>query len=142
VRNIRSEMNIKPGDRIQLMIAAKAELQSVFAASLDQITRLTRANQVAIDGKVEIPKASARAVLGGGAEVAVPLEGLVDFAQERARLSREKEKLQKEATKLEAQLGNPDFVERAPAEKVSELRSRLADIAQRISVLDQMLEAL
>ena len=142
VRNIRSEMNIKPGDRIQLMIAAKAELQLVFAASLDQITRLTRASRVAIDGKVDIPKASAHAVLGGGAEVAVPLEGLVDFAQERARLSREREKLQKEATKLEVQLGNPDFVERAPAEKVEELRSRLADIAQRTAALDQVLEAL
>ena len=81
-------------------------------------------------------------MLSGGAEVAVPLEGLIDFAQERARLSREKEKLQKEAAKLEAQLANADFVSRAPAEKVEELRARVADIAQRTQALDQMLEAL
>jgi valyl-tRNA synthetase len=81
-------------------------------------------------------------VLAGGAQVAVPLEGLIDFAQERERLSREKEKLQKEAAKLDGQLNNADFVARAPAEKVEELRSRVADIAQRISVLDEMLEAL
>src|SRR5205823_4505634 len=105
VRNIRSEMNIKPGDRIELLIAAKSDLQSVFAASSDQIARLTRA-QVSIDGNIEMPKTSARAVLAGGAEVAVPLEGLIDFAQERARLSREKEKLQQEAEKLENQLAN------------------------------------
>jgi valyl-tRNA synthetase len=142
VRNIRSEMNIKPGDRIQLMIAAKADLQPVFAASTDQIARLTRAKDVSVDGNTEMPKASARAVLAGGAEVAVPLEGLIDFAQERARLSREKEKLQKEVSKLEAQLGNADFVERAPAEKVEELRARVADIGQRSAALDQMLEAL
>jgi valyl-tRNA synthetase len=142
VRNIRSEMNIKPGDRIQLMIAAKTDLQSVFAASSDQIARLTRASQISIDGNVAMPKASARAILAGGAEVAVPLEGLIDFAQERDRLLREKEKLQKEATKLEAQLGNADFVERAPAEKVAELRARLGDIAQRITALDEMVEAL
>ena len=89
-----------------------------------------------------MPKASARAILTGGAEVAVPLEGLIDFAQERERLLREKEKLQKEATKLEAQLGNPDFVERAPSEKVDELRARLSDIAQRVTALDEMVEAL
>jgi valyl-tRNA synthetase len=142
VRNIRSEMNIKPGDRIQLMIAAKDDLQPVFAASTDQIARLTRAKDVSVDGNTEMPKASARAVLAGGAEVAVPLEGLIDFAQERARLSREKEKLQKEASKLEAQLGNADFVERAPPEKVEELRARVADIGQRSAALDQMLEAL
>ncbi len=141
VRNIRSEMNIKPGDRIQLMIAAKSDLQSVFTASVDQIARLTRA-EVSIDGNVQTPKAAARAVLSGGDEVAVPLEGLIDFAQERARLSREKEKLQREAEKLEGQLGNTDFVSRAPAEKVSELQARVADIDQRTAALDQMLEAL
>ncbi len=142
VRNIRSEMNIKPGERIQLMIAANPGLQTVFAASADQISRLTRASNVSIDGNAEMPKASARAVLSGGAEVAIPLEGLIDFAQERERLLKEKEKLQKEGAKLDAQLGNQDFVERAPAEKVDELRARLADIAQRTTALDQMLEAL
>ena len=142
VRNIRSEMNIKPGDRIELLIAAKSDLQSVFAASSDQIARLTRAAQVSIDGNFEMPKTSARAVLAGGAEVAVPLEGLIDFAQERARLSREREKLQKEADKLENQLTNPDFVARAPGEKVEELRSRIADVGQRTTALDQVLEAL
>jgi valyl-tRNA synthetase len=89
-----------------------------------------------------IPRASARAALAGGAEVAVPLEGLIDFAQERARLHRETEKLEKELQKLEAQLANPQFVERAPAEKVEELRQRAADIGRRISALGQMLEAL
>jgi valyl-tRNA synthetase len=142
VRNIRSEMNIKPGERIQLMIAANPGLQTVFTASADQITRLTRASHLSIDGNAAMPKASARAVLSGGAEVAIPLEGLIDFAQERERLLKEKDKLQKEGAKLEAQLGNQDFVERAPAEKVEGLRARLTDIAQRTVALDQMLEAL
>jgi valyl-tRNA synthetase len=96
---------------------------------------------VSINGNAA-PKAAARAVLAGGAEVAVPLEGLIDFAQERARLSREKEKLQKESEKLEGQLANADFVSRAPAEKVEELRARVVDIAQRSAALDQMMEAL
>jgi valyl-tRNA synthetase len=142
VRNIRSEMNIKPGDRIQLLIAANDEMQPVFSSSADQIARLTRATSVSIDGSGQMPKASARAVLAGGSEVAVPLEGLIDFAQERVRLLREREKLEKEAAKLNAQLGNSDFVNRAPADKVAELRSRVADIDQRTSALDEMVEAL
>ena len=44
--------------------------------------------------------------------------------------------------KLEAQLANPQFVERAPAEKVEELRARAWDVRQRIGALGQMLEAL
>jgi valyl-tRNA synthetase len=39
-------------------------------------------------------------------------------------------------------LSNPNFVERAPAEKVEELRQRAADFGQRIKALEQMLEAL
>ncbi|HEX6190340.1 MAG TPA: valine--tRNA ligase [Pyrinomonadaceae bacterium] len=142
VRNIRSEMNIKQSDRIQLMIAAKSDLKTVFSDSTDQIARLTRAREISIDGSSEMPKAAARAVLAGGAEVAVPLEGLIDFEQERARLTREKEKLEKESLKLATQLGNADFVQRAPAEKVEELRARVTDIAQRNAALEQMLEAL
>ncbi len=142
VRNIRAEMNIKPSDRIQLMIAAKSDLKTVFSDSTDQIARLTRAKEISIDGSSDMPKAAARAVLAGGAEVAVPLEGLIDFEQERARLAREKEKLEKESVKLAAQLGNDDFVQRAPAEKVEELRARVTDIAQRNAALEQMMEAL
>jgi valyl-tRNA synthetase len=72
----------------------------------------------------------------------VPLEGLIDFEQERQRLRKEQEKLKVEASRLETQLANPQFVERAPAEKVNELRERLADIAQRTAALDEMLQAL
>ena len=57
----------------------------------------------------------------------MPLEGLIDFEQERRRLQREQEKLQAEAAKLEAQLGNPNFVSRAPVERVNEVRARIAD---------------
>jgi valyl-tRNA synthetase len=72
----------------------------------------------------------------------VPLEGLIDFARESERLNREREKLQKEAMRLEAQLANPQFAERAPVEKVNETRERLTDIAGRTKALSEMLEAL
>ena len=143
VRNIRSEMNIKPAERIPIIIASPDENQrNIFAAAKDEISRLVRASDVSIGEKLDAPKASARAVLLGGAELAVPLEGLIDFEQERQRLNREQQKLQAEAAKLEAQLGNPNFVERAPVERVNEVRARIADIAQRSSQLQQTVENL
>jgi valyl-tRNA synthetase len=143
VRNIRSEMNIKPGERLTLLIGSPDEkLQAVFTANTAQISRLARAAEVSIKAKLEAPRASARAVLIGGAEVAVPLEGLIDFEQERQRLAKEKDKLAAESTRLEAQLANPQFAERAPAEKVAELRARIADIAQRTAQLDQTIKNL
>ncbi|HEX8843843.1 MAG TPA: valine--tRNA ligase [Pyrinomonadaceae bacterium] len=143
VRNIRSELNVKPGMRVRVVVGTgEGNLREVFEANREQIARLTRANAISIGERLDAPRASARAVLAGGAEVAVPLEGLIDFAQERERLGREREKLQKEAAKLEAQLANPQFAERAPAEKVNEVKQRLADISQRTIALQQMAEAL
>ena len=143
VRNIRSEMNIKPGEAIPLLIgAADDALRSVFDLNKNQIKRLARAGEITISEKLEAPRASARAVLAGGAEVAVPLEGLIDFEQERQRLNKEREKLQAESAKVQAQLSNPQFAERAPAEKVAELRERVEDIAQRLGQLDQSIQNL
>src|SRR6185369_14424695 len=132
VRNIRSEMNIKPGERIPIVVGAPDQkLRCVFESAREQIARLVRASEVSVSDRLDAPKASARAVLTGGAELAVPLEGLIDFEQERRRLQREQEKLQNESAKLEAQLSNPNFVSRAPAERVSEVRDRIAAIAQQ-----------
>jgi valyl-tRNA synthetase len=143
VRNIRSEMNIKPAERIPIVVASPDEnLRRVFSSAREQISRLVRASEVTVNERLEAPKASARAVLAGGAELAVPLEGLIDFEQERRRLQREQEKLHAEATKLEAQLGNPNFVERAPVERVNEVRDRIAAIAQQSSQLQQTVENL
>jgi valyl-tRNA synthetase len=143
VRNIRSEMNIKPGERVRILVTAPDEkMRNVYEASRDQISRLVRASELSIEEQVDVPRAAAKAVLVGGGEVAVPLEGLIDFEQERQRLGREKDKLQTEAAKLEAQLQNPNFIERAPAERVAEVRGRIADIAQRIGQLDQTIENL
>ncbi len=143
VRNIRSEMNIKPSEPVPLLIKSPDErLRSVFSANANQISRLVRASEVSINSQLDAPRASARAVLVGGAEVSVPLAGLIDFAQERQRLRKEQEKLLAESSKLEAQLANPQFAERAPAEKVDEVRARIADIAQRTAQLEQTIDNL
>jgi valyl-tRNA synthetase len=144
VRNIRTELSVKPGEEVRLLVGVGGDgLGETFRSNLAQISRLTRAAEITFkDSLADAPRASARAALAGGVEVAVPLEGLIDFAQERARVGREQEKLGKEAQKLEAQLSNEQFVERAPAEKVEELRQRLADVRQRMAAFAQMQEAL
>ena len=47
----------------------------------------------------------------------------------------------KEAERLQSQLGNENFILRAPAEKVSELRQRMTDIEQRTTALRENMEA-
>ena len=76
------------------------------------------------------------------AEVYVRLEGIVDLAAERQRLTREIERAAREVAGLEAKLARPEFVERAPAEVVARERARLAEQQALRTKLTASLEAL
>ncbi|HLM00456.1 MAG TPA: valine--tRNA ligase [Pyrinomonadaceae bacterium] len=141
-RNIRAEMNIKPSDRISLVVSAAGNLEKIFAENEARILKLARADELQIGENARIPKASARAVLTGGGELAIPLEGLIDFEKETERLENQLNKLEIENERLQKQLSNPNFVEKAPAEKVREIRSRVAEIETQATSLKQNLEAL
>jgi valyl-tRNA synthetase len=143
VRNIRSEMNIKPGERIPLLVVAPAEaLRATFDSSRSQIERLARTSNLLFVEEADVPRASARAVLEAGAQLAIPLEGLINFAEECSRLEREREKLLTESNKISLQLANPQFKDRAPAEKVQEIENRFSEIATQIAALNRNLEVL
>jgi valyl-tRNA synthetase len=141
IRNIRAEMQIKPSDKPTIHIAANAENQMIFAQNEAQILKLARAKNLVLDGKLDVPRASAKAVTAS-AEIAVPLEGLIDFEKEVARLENQLNKLEAEQARLKGQLSNANFVERAPSEKVQEIRDRVAEIETQVSALRQNLDAL
>jgi valyl-tRNA synthetase len=141
VRNIRAEMQIKPSDKPVIHVAANADGQRIFAENEAQILKLARAAALVLGERLDVPRASAKAVTAT-AEIAVPLEGLIDFEKEVARLENQLAKLEKENEQLEKQLSNQNFVERAPAEKVQGIRDRVSEIETQVSALRQNLEAL
>ena len=142
VRNIRAEMNIKPADRLSIHVASEEAMRNVFAANEAQIKKLARADNIVLADSLDVPKASARAVLTGNAEIAIPLEGLIDFEKERSRLKGQLEKLDSELQRLNGQLSNQNFVEKAPAEKVSELRDRQNEVRNQLETIRQNIDAL
>jgi valyl-tRNA synthetase len=141
VRNIRTEMNIKPSDKVEVHVAADAGGQAVLAANEAQILKLARGDKLVLAESLDVPKASAKAVIAN-AEIAVPLEGLIDFEKERERLQNQITKLETELGRLAGQLSNADFVSKAPAEKVEVLRDRKAEIELQTKTLNANLEAL
>jgi valyl-tRNA synthetase len=141
VRNIRSEMNIAPSLRFDLHIAADNSVQKIFSDNEPQILKLARASSLVLSDSLNAPAASAKGVTTL-ASLAVPLEGLIDFAKERARLANQIAKSGEELEKLGGQLANSNFVERAPAAKVDALRERAAELKEQISTLGKNLAAL
>ena len=65
-------------------------------------------------------------VAAGDDAFIVPLEGVIDIAEEKARLEKAKGKLAKELGGLRGRLNNPKFVASAPEEVVAEAKENLA----------------
>ncbi len=142
LRNIRSTFNIAPSIPLKAQIApADAAARDLIARMEDHIKRLARIEELQIVDKLAPRKGSARSVVGAS-EIAIPLEGLIDFEKERARLEKELNKLVNEREGLEKRLSNQDFISRAAADVVETTRARAEELNDQIAKLRAMIEAL
>jgi valyl-tRNA synthetase len=78
----------------------------------------------------------------GEAIVALPLEGVIDFAAERSRLGKELEKIGKDIATIEGRLSNPGFVAKAPEDVLEETRARKSELAARKAKVSEALSRL
>jgi valyl-tRNA synthetase len=142
VRNIRSEMNVDAKQPVSVRIATTdPEIAALFADVREYVFKLASVNQVDVVPALSGDKLAAQAVAAGCA-LEVPLAGIIDFDAERARLSKELEKVQREIDGLGRKLSNESFVAKAPADVVEENRRRLADYEGQAAKLRSGLERL
>jgi valyl-tRNA synthetase len=140
VRSVRAEMNVPPAAKIEMVLkGASLETRDRCDAHADLIRTMARLSSiVAADA---IPNGSAQVVVGE-ATVALPLEGVIDFAKERARLEKDLKKAGEEIARFEAKLANEQFVSRAPEEVLTEQREKLADAQTLAARLQEALTRL
>src|SRR5262249_26085758 len=105
------------------------------------IKRLARIEELRLVERLDATRGAARAVTTG-AEIAVPLEGLIDFDKERTRLGKELGKMSNELARVEKRLSNDDFIARAAAEVVTASRERAAELIDQIAKLRATIESL
>jgi valyl-tRNA synthetase len=118
VRTIQGEMNVPAGKSCDVVISAQSEEQ--VRAILDNTHFLERLARIArVDAAVGLtrPPLSASTVVGG-ADVYVPLEGLIDIDVERQRLGKEIVRVEGLLKGIESKLGNENFLAKAPEEVV------------------------
>jgi valyl-tRNA synthetase len=138
IRSVRSEMNVPAAAQIPLMLVAPdASTQSRAKTWDETIRKLGRISGIAT---VERAPAGSAQILVRGETAALPLEGIIDFAAERARLQKEIAKTESDIRKTQAKLDNADFVARAPEDIVEENRERLVEWGARLEKLRAALE--
>ena len=138
VRTVRSEMNVPPAILAPLLLRdASDETMARAQRWAEVIGRMARASEVRpLSG--DAPRHSAQMGLDE-ATIVLPLEGLIDLAAERTRLSRERGKAEAELKKVAGKLAQPDFIARAKPEVVEENRDRQAAFTAEIARLDAAL---
>ncbi|WP_315451526.1 valine--tRNA ligase [uncultured Selenomonas sp.] len=144
-RNLRAELGTPPGKKSALLLRVRdAALGDVFAAHTDYFHALASASEVTFLAEdAPDPENVVTGALAGAA-VYLPLAGLIDVEKETARLTKERDNLEKEIKRLTGKLSNAGFTSKAPAavvaaereklagyeEKIGLIRSRLADLAK------------
>jgi valyl-tRNA synthetase len=139
IRAVRAEMNVPPGVLLPAILRdAGAATRARLDSHGDLVQRLARLSEIRFEGEVK----GAVHLVVDEATVMLPLAGFVDVDRERARLTKEIDRVAGEAGKIEKKLANAAFVAKAPAEVVEEQRERLAEAVAARTKLASALDRL
>ncbi|MEE3805677.1 MULTISPECIES: valine--tRNA ligase [Lysinibacillus] len=142
VRNIRAEVNTPMSKKVPLFISAKdAATVAVLEANQGYLEKFCNPDTLTIGEGLEAPGQSMTAVVTG-AQVFLPLVGLINLEEEIARLEKELEKWAKEVKLVTGKLSNEKFVSKAPEALVNAEREKLADYESKHAVVLKRLEEL
>ena len=143
VRNIRSELGVVPSRRVECHIhAASAEEQGLLNRAASYFRKLAGISELTIGLFGDAKPTQTMSAVVTGAELYLPLSGLIDIAQEVKRLQMELETLNQEVLRGEKKLGNPGFVNKAPADVVEKEREKLADWQQKRQRVEERIKEL
>ncbi|MCJ8013804.1 valine--tRNA ligase [Paenibacillus sp. KQZ6P-2] len=142
VRNIRAEVNVPMSKKIELILKAGDEqmLQIVNRNEI-YVQRFCNTSSFEAGLGLETPDKAMTAVVTG-AELYLPLAGLIDIDQEIARLEKELQNLSSEVERVEKKLSNQGFVSKAPAKVIEEEKAKMADYSDKRSKVIARIEEL
>jgi valyl-tRNA synthetase len=137
-RNLRRAGNIQAGKKVKYVFKPAQHLTPHDA---EVIKLLLNAESLEVNPDYQPPKGTptVRTELG---ELLLPLEGHIDSAAEKIRLTKEKEKTEAEIVKVEQKLANPNFTSKVPPQVLAEHQQRLVEWQAKLEHIKNALDAL
>lgn len=131
VRNIRAEVNVPMSKKIELMIRpADAGVFHILSGNEEYLRRFCNTSALEISLDLPNPEKAMTAVVTG-AELYLPLAGLIDISQEIVRLEKEVQALTAEVERVDKKLSNEGFVAKAPARVIEEEKAKQQDYSDK-----------
>ncbi|ETT82479.1 valine--tRNA ligase [Viridibacillus sp. FSL H7-0596] len=142
VRNIRAEVQTPMSKKVPLYVSAKdAATLAVLEDNKAYLEKFCNPEPLTLGEGIEAPGQCMSAVVSG-AELFLPLEGLIDVAAEIERLSHELEKWDKEVKRVQGKLNNERFVSKAPDDVVAAERAKEADYIEKYATVEKRINEL
>jgi len=139
IRSVRGEMNISPAKKLEVILKTKnSNKKDIINAQMNWIIQLAGLEKFEFWEKENKPENSALTVVDD-IEIFILMGNLADAEEERNRLEKDINKLQKEYDFIEKKLSNSDFVNKAPEEIVKKNKEKHKDLKEKISKLQQLL---
>jgi len=138
IRSVRAEMSISLATPLELIRASK-ETKTRAARWTEPIMRLARVSEIFY---LDQPASGSVQLLVRGEVAALPLKGIIDVAAEQARLTKELAKVDTDINRVDAKLGNPDFVRKAPEEIIEGEKEKRDEAESRRAKILEALERL
>jgi valyl-tRNA synthetase len=128
VRNLRAELKIEPKAKIPVEVfAADAAIRSLIEKNSGAVERMASVEKIAFVKSSLASAAGSRST--ARFDVRVVYERKIDVGAECGRLKKELEKIEKGIANGQKQLGNEQFLGKAPASVVEGLRQQQAELA-------------
>jgi valyl-tRNA synthetase len=138
-RSLRKEYGVGEGEEVEVWLETEdASFRRTVETEATALSRLARVRRVVwerqSDGTI-----GAHSVLTNGAELFLPLEGVIDLERERQRLAQEIGRLEAQVRASEGKLSNEQFVQRAPADVVERERDKARAQSEQLVKLQEKL---
>ena len=135
VRNLRTEMNCPPGKQVKAIFHGPETDLSLLRAQEAYLRLLARVGTAEYLTSGERPKGAATAVIGAS-EIYLPLDDLVNLAEEGARLTKEIRKAEEELARVQKKLANSDFLSKAKEDVIRKEREKSGQYEEKLRTLN------
>jgi valyl-tRNA synthetase len=142
IRNLRKQVNLPPSTDAAIYIRlAEAKQQALFNRYESYFRKLAKVSDLKSEVSLTKPAASIAAVVRN-IEIFMPLSGLVDLEQEKARLTKQLDKIKQELNSIQNKLNNANFINNAKPEVVEKEKEKLAEVNTKAELTQSLINDL
>lgn len=134
IRDIRSQYNKQPGEKLTASANAPQKISEVLNANSDLICRLGGLNEFSASATAGKPENAAAAIVN---QIQVYVHNIIDVEAERSRLKKQKEQLENAIKSVQGKLNNQGFMAKAKPQVVEQTKQKLAGLTEQLNTVEK-----